>query len=78
MCFEKVVAKFVVLYIGHFLFRCFGNYLVKGGYKENTFLSGASKEPVIPEPEVFGAIFLDSDVLILLLYTRLVITIYIF
>jgi len=52
------------------LTRCFGNYLVKGGYKENTLLSGASKEPIIPEPEVFGAIFLDSDVLILLLFTR--------
>jgi len=52
------------------LTRCLGNYLVKGGYKEDTLLGSASNEPVIPEPEVFGAIFLDSDVYILLLYTR--------
>ena len=50
-------------------FRCFGNHLVKGGYKENNLLSSATEEPVIPEPEVFGAIPMDTDVYILILFT---------
>jgi len=51
------------------LTRCFGNYLVKGGYKENSLVSAANTEPIIPEPEIFGPIPLDNDVCILLLYT---------
>jgi TAK1-binding protein 1 len=52
------------------LTRCFGNYLVKGGYKENSLVSRATQEPIIPDPEIFGAITLDNDVCMLLLYTN--------
>jgi len=49
--------------------RCFGNYPVKGGYKENPLLGSARDEPVIPEPEVHGGIPVQ-DSSFLLLYTH--------
>jgi len=52
------------------LTRCFGNYFVKSGYKENSLVCSAIQEPVIPEPEIFGPIALDNNVCILLLYTN--------
>ncbi|KFB36364.1 AGAP002953-PA-like protein [Anopheles sinensis] len=36
--------------------RCIGNYLGKAGYKDCNFLSSASAEPVIFEPEIVGGI----------------------
>uniref|UniRef100_A0A182LXR7 TGF-beta-activated kinase 1 and MAP3K7-binding protein 1 n=1 Tax=Anopheles culicifacies TaxID=139723 RepID=A0A182LXR7_9DIPT len=36
--------------------RCIGNYLGKAGYKDCNFLSSATAEPVIFEPEIVGGI----------------------
>ncbi|XP_022918161.2 TGF-beta-activated kinase 1 and MAP3K7-binding protein 1-like [Onthophagus taurus] len=35
--------------------RCFGNYLVKGGYKEFEDLKNALQEPIISEPDIIVA-----------------------
>ena len=51
------------------MFRCFGNYLVKGGYKESSILASCEDEPVIPDPEVHGGIP-TQDFSFLLLYTK--------
>ncbi|XP_052866439.1 TGF-beta-activated kinase 1 and MAP3K7-binding protein 1-like [Anopheles cruzii] len=40
--------------------RCIGNYLGKAGYKDCNFLSSASTEPVIFEPEIVGGIQITS------------------
>jgi len=53
----------------HLYTRCFGNYPVKGGYKEKALLANSRDEPVIAEPEVYGAIEADQFSF-LLLYTR--------
>jgi len=49
--------------------RCFGNYLVKGGYRESSLLVSGGDEPVIPDPEVHGGIPI-LDFTFLLLYTK--------
>ena len=40
--------------------RCLGNYLVKGGYKEDATLAAAVVEPVIAEPEIHAGVILDE------------------
>ncbi|XP_049538137.1 TGF-beta-activated kinase 1 and MAP3K7-binding protein 1-like [Anopheles darlingi] len=40
--------------------RCIGNYLGKAGYKDCNFLSSASTEPVIFEPEIVGGLQITS------------------
>ena len=50
--------------------RCFGNYLVKGGYKENVSLASCRDDPVIAEPEVTGPILATEDLQLLVIATR--------
>jgi len=50
--------------------RCFGNYLVKGGYKENASLASCRDDPVIAEPELTGPILVSSDLQLLVIATR--------
>ncbi|XP_001649578.2 TGF-beta-activated kinase 1 and MAP3K7-binding protein 1 [Aedes aegypti] len=40
--------------------RCIGNYLGKNGYKDCDFLSDASSEPVIFQPEIVGSVPITS------------------
>nr|XP_019546611.2 TGF-beta-activated kinase 1 and MAP3K7-binding protein 1-like [Aedes albopictus] len=40
--------------------RCIGNYNGKGGYKDCDFLSDASSEPVIFQPEIVGSVPITS------------------
>lgn len=41
--------------------RCIGCYIGKGGYKDSSFLSTASSEPVISHPEIVGPIAVDPS-----------------
>ena len=50
--------------------RCFGNYLVKGGFKENVSLASCQDDPVIAEPEVTGPIPATEDLELLVIATR--------
>ena len=50
--------------------RCFGNYLVKGGYKESPQLVNCTDEPVIADPEVSGPITVTEDLKLLVIATK--------
>jgi len=50
--------------------RCFGNYLVKGGYKEIASLATCSDDPVIAEPEIQGPILVEDNLEFLVIATR--------
>lgn len=50
-----------------FATRCIGNYIGKGGYQDSSFLSSATSEPIIAQPEIVGAIPLDESCRFLLL-----------
>lgn len=41
--------------------RCIGCYIGKAGYKDSSYLSGASSEPVISQPEIVGPIAVDES-----------------
>lgn len=41
--------------------RCIGNYFGKSGYKDCSFLSAASSEPIIFQPDIIGGIPLDES-----------------
>lgn len=41
--------------------RCIGCYIGKTGYKDSSYLSGASAEPVISLPEIVGPIAIDNS-----------------
>lgn len=41
--------------------RCIGCYSSKAGYKDSLYLSGATSEPVISDPEIIGPISLDDS-----------------
>ncbi|GAB0097498.1 PPM-type phosphatase domain-containing protein [Sergentomyia squamirostris] len=47
--------------------RCIGSYMNKAGYRDCDFLSGASAEPVISQPEIVGAIPVDDTCSFLIL-----------
>lgn len=47
--------------------RCIGSYMNKTGYRDCDFLSGASAEPVISQPEIVGAIPVDDTCSFLIL-----------
>uniref|UniRef100_A0A1B0EYZ2 Uncharacterized protein n=1 Tax=Phlebotomus papatasi TaxID=29031 RepID=A0A1B0EYZ2_PHLPP len=47
--------------------RCIGSYMNKSGYRDCDFLSGASAEPVISQPEIVGAIPVDDTCSFLIL-----------
>jgi len=51
--------------------RCIGNYLVKGGYKENSNLASATSEPVIAEPEITSFLIKDSTNFLVLISSGL-------
>ena len=50
--------------------RCFGNYLVKGGYKETQILATCLDDPVIAEPEIQGPIQITEDLELLVIATK--------
>ena len=50
--------------------RCFGNYLVKGGYKETPILASCGDDPVIAEPEIQGPIEITEDLELLVIATK--------
>ena len=50
--------------------RCFGNYLVKGGYKESPGLSECREDPVIAEPEIQGPVTVTDNLQMLIITTR--------
>ena len=50
--------------------RCFGNYLVKGGFKESAALASCRDDPVIAEPEVIGPILATEDLQLLVIATH--------
>lgn len=50
-----------------FTTRCIGNYIGKAGYQDCSFLSSASSEPIIGQPEIVGAIPMDESCRFLLL-----------
>ena len=50
--------------------RCFGNYLVKGGYKETPQLVSCRDEPVIADPEIQGPITVSDHLRLLVIATR--------
>ena len=50
--------------------RCFGNYLVKGGYKETPILATCRDDPVIAEPEIQGPIEITEDLELLVIATK--------
>ena len=50
--------------------RCFGNYLVKGGYKETQILATCLDDPVIAEPEIQGPIEITEDLELLVIATK--------
>jgi len=50
--------------------RCFGNYLVKGGYKECPQLSSCRDDPVVAEPEIQGPIPITDDLKMLVIATK--------
>lgn len=60
MCFPVHLAPF-------FTTRCIGAYAGKGGYRDCSYLSAASTEPIASEPEIVGAIPLDDSCRFLLL-----------
>lgn len=41
--------------------RCIGCYIGKAGYKDSSYLAGASSEPVISQPEIVGPIAIDGS-----------------
>lgn len=47
--------------------RCIGNYIGKGGYQDCSYLSSATSEPIIAQPEIVGAIPIDESCRFLLL-----------
>lgn len=47
--------------------RCLGNYLGKAGYKESEYLSAATSEPIIFQPEIIGGIPIDGSCRFLLI-----------
>lgn len=47
--------------------RCIGAYAAKAGYRDCTYLSAATAEPITSEPEIVGAIPLDDSCRFLLL-----------
>lgn len=50
-----------------FTTRCIGNYIGKAGYQDCAFVSSASSEPIIAQPEIVGAIPMDESCRFLLL-----------
>ena len=50
--------------------RCFGNYLVKGGFKETPILATCRDDPVIAEPEIQGPIEITEDLELLVIATK--------
>ena len=50
--------------------RCFGNYPVKGGYKEIAALSSCTDDPVIAEPEIQGPIPVEANLEFLVIATK--------
>lgn len=47
--------------------RCIGNYFGKSGYKDCNFLSAATSEPIIFQPNIIGGIDLDDSCRFLLI-----------
>ena len=41
--------------------RCIGCYIAKAGYKDSSYLSGASSEPVLSTPEIVGPITINDS-----------------
>lgn len=41
--------------------RCTGCYIGKAGFKDSSYLSGATSEPVISQPEIVGPIAMDES-----------------
>lgn len=54
----------------NFLTRCFGNYLGKVGFKDNTILSGAKTAPILSDPEIVGPISIDDTCRFLILMSK--------
>lgn len=50
-----------------FTTRCIGNYIGKSGYKDCSFLSSATSEPITSQPEIVGAIPINDSCRFLLL-----------
>lgn len=50
--------------------RCIGSYSGKAGYKDSAFLSAASSEPIVSQPEIVGAIPLNESCRFLLLMSQ--------
>lgn len=50
--------------------RCIGNYMGKGGYKDSTFLSSATSEPIITVPEIVGPIEINDSTRFLILMSK--------
>jgi len=50
--------------------RCFGNYPVKGGYKEIACLASCTDDPVIAEPEIQGPIPVEDNLEFLVIATK--------
>lgn len=55
---------------GLYATRCIGNYMGKAGYKDSTYLSGASSEPVLSVPEIVGPIKMDESCRFLILMSK--------
>lgn len=53
--------------------RCFGNYLVKGGFRDVDGLESCRDDPVIAEPEIQGPIHLQDNLDLLVITTKSVI-----
>ena len=52
---------FTRTHAGKFEFtRCIGDYMLKGGYKDNLLLKEAASEPVIATPDVYGGVSLTD------------------
>lgn len=57
-----MVIRFAHLFPGLFhSTRCIGCYIGKAGFKDSSYLSGASSEPVTSEPEIVGPIAVDES-----------------
>lgn len=54
----------------HWYTRCFGNYQVKGGYKEIASLESCTDDPVIAEPEILGPIPVEDNLEFLVIATK--------
>lgn len=66
--FIKLSKVLIVFFLAPFInTRCIGSYTGKAGYKDSAFLSAATSEPIISQPEIVGAIPLDESCRFLLL-----------